>query len=32
VTLPLFAHISDEQLELVIDAVCAALAEPTARF
>jgi hypothetical protein len=27
VTLPLFAHMTDEQLELVVDAVCAALAD-----
>ena len=32
VTLPLFAHMTDEQLELVVDAVRAALAEPAARL
>jgi dTDP-4-amino-4,6-dideoxygalactose transaminase len=32
VTLPLFAHMTDEQLELVVDVVRAALAEPAARL
>jgi dTDP-4-amino-4,6-dideoxygalactose transaminase len=32
VTLPLFAHMTDEQLELVVDAVRAALAEPAVRL
>jgi dTDP-4-amino-4,6-dideoxygalactose transaminase len=32
VTLPLFAHMTDEQLELVVDAVRSALAEPAARL